>query len=870
MFNRFGKLRSGLNSRQLKAGMFLLFLPLAVSGLTITGFSPASGRPGTVITINGSGFTGATNVAFNNNAPTLGDFTNVSDSQLLVVIPLGATSGPLQVSAGGVSANSTADFLVAPTISAFYPQSGANPTAVSILGANFIQNGTTIIFPGTTNRVSASYVGPTEVQAVVPVGASNGPLTVITSAGTNVSTTNFLASPLPSISSFAPTAGAAGTSVSIFGGNFLSGSKVKFGTVSSTSVSVVSTTEITATVPTGANTGPITVTTSQGSFATSSNFFAGTGPIITDFSPTFGGLNTYVTIDGLNLSSATSVTINGVAESITGQTPLQIALINNPGTGPIKVVTPEGSFVTSTNFTNSGGPFVTDFYPVLGPAGSTLTIDGFNFTGVTSVKLGSAAASFYATSSTQISATVPSISPGSYSLELASSSGSDTTSSNFIVTGEAPIIASFTPSNGVRGSTVTLNGADFTNLDSPGVKFNGVSAANEPPTSTTVLVATVPAGATSGFITVANSHGAGSSPSMFYLQPWITSLSTNGGVVNQSFTLTGRNLTNTTSMQVSGLAYRFSSSASQIVATIPSNAVSGEIQITTPGGIFILTNIFAILPKIYSFSPALGPAGTVVTITGTSFFDVTGVEFNGVAATLSSVATNQVQVVVPANATTGPLTVLTPYGNDNSSNSFTVTKPSTVLLTKTANPVVAAPGSNVTYILQVTNEGPTLITSTLVTDTLPGGFSVASVAASAGSWTNTNGTLTWTIGILTNGTSVNLQIAGTCQSPVALTNSAVLAFAEGNLAPYDDYASIINFFVLDSERTLTVSLQGNPPVALITWPLSAANFPLQVNTNGNISIGWANVTNSVFTTNGLNAYTNSLTAPQTFFRLAPP
>jgi uncharacterized repeat protein (TIGR01451 family) len=347
-------------------------------------------------------------------------------------------------------------------------------------------------------------------------------------------------------------------------------------------------------------------------------------------------------------------------------------------------------------------------------------------------------------------------------------------------------------------------------------------------------------------------------------------LSTNGGIVNQSFTLTGRNLTNTTSLQVNGLNYPFSSSASQIVATIPSNAVSGEVQITTPGGIFILTNTFAILPKIYGFSPPLGPAGTVVTITGTSLFDVTGVEFNGVAATVSSVATNQVQVVVPANATTGQLTVLTPYGNDNSTNSFTVTTASTVLLTKTASPVVAPPGSNITYILNVTNEGPSIITSTLVTDTLPGGFSVASVAASAGSWTNTNGTLTWTIGILTNGTSVNLHIVGTSQVPIALTNSAVLAFAEGNLADYDDFASIINFFVLDSDRILTVSLQGNPPVAMVTWPLSVANFPLQVNTNSNISLGWTNATNSVFTTNGLNAYTNSLTAPQTFFRLAPP
>ena len=203
--------------------MLLLCLPLAASGVTITGFSPAFGQPGNVITLTGSGFQSATTVAFNATSPTLGDFTNVSDTQLLVVVPKGATSGPLQVFAGGVGVSTTSSFLVAPVISAFYPQSGANPTAVSIFGANFINGGTTVIFPGITNRVSAIYVGPTEVEATVPVGAGDGPITVITSAGTNVSATNFLASALPSIISFSPTAAANGASVTISGAISLAG-----------------------------------------------------------------------------------------------------------------------------------------------------------------------------------------------------------------------------------------------------------------------------------------------------------------------------------------------------------------------------------------------------------------------------------------------------------------------------------------------------------------------------------------------------------------------------------------------------------------------------------------------------------------------
>ncbi len=170
------------------AGMLSLCLPPAARGAAITGFSPSFGQPGNVITINGSGFTGATLVNINNFAPTPADFTIVSDSQLQFVVPLGATSGPLQVFTGTSSVTSTASFLVAPVISSFSPASGASPTIIAIQGANFITNGTTVLFSGANASVAGAVVALTEVNAAVPAGAANGPITVITSAGTNVST----------------------------------------------------------------------------------------------------------------------------------------------------------------------------------------------------------------------------------------------------------------------------------------------------------------------------------------------------------------------------------------------------------------------------------------------------------------------------------------------------------------------------------------------------------------------------------------------------------------------------------------------------------------------------------------------------------
>ena len=71
------------------------------------------------------------------------------------------------------------------------------------------------------------------------------------------------ANTIPTISGFAPASGAVGTSVTINGTNFITPSAVQFNGVSAT-FTVNSTTQIVATVPNGAATAPITVTTSSG------------------------------------------------------------------------------------------------------------------------------------------------------------------------------------------------------------------------------------------------------------------------------------------------------------------------------------------------------------------------------------------------------------------------------------------------------------------------------------------------------------------------------------------------------------------------------------------------------------------------------
>ena len=77
------------------------------------------------------------------------------------------------------------------------------------------------------------------------------------------------------------------------------------------------------------------------------------------------------------------------------------------------------------------------------------------------------------------------------------------------------------------------------------------------------------------------------------------------------------------------------------------------------------------IPSITGLTPASGPEGTSVTITGSSFGSTQGtsvVTFNGTLATPTSWSTTSVIVPVPAGATTGNVVVAASGRNSNGSN----------------------------------------------------------------------------------------------------------------------------------------------------------------------------------------------------------
>jgi len=78
-------------------------------------------------------------------------------------------------------------------------------------------------------------------------------------------------------------------------------------------------------------------------------------------------------------------------------------------------------------------------------------------------------------------------------------------------------------------------------------------------------------------------------------------------------------------------------------------------------------------PTITSFAPTSGASTTSVVITGTGFTGATAVKFNGVnAASYTVDSATQITAVVPATATTGPISVTTTNGTGTSSTNFAV------------------------------------------------------------------------------------------------------------------------------------------------------------------------------------------------------
>jgi hypothetical protein len=147
-------------------------------------------------------------------------------------------------------------------VTAFTPASGVVDTPVTITGTNFT-GVTDVTFTGGVS-VTPTGVTATSLHVLVPAGALTGPISVTNAAGTGVSASSFKV--LPKITGFTPPSGVVGDQIVVSGHNLKTGSNnplVKVGTMAAIVVSS-SSTDVTFTIPVGAVTAKIGVTTADG------------------------------------------------------------------------------------------------------------------------------------------------------------------------------------------------------------------------------------------------------------------------------------------------------------------------------------------------------------------------------------------------------------------------------------------------------------------------------------------------------------------------------------------------------------------------------------------------------------------------------
>jgi hypothetical protein len=739
--------------------------------IATNGVSPSSGPTagGTMVTITGTGFGPGTSVTIGGHAAT-NVTPNTNGTSITAVTPAGAV-GPADVTvttptgtatdAGGFS------YLPPPTIAlgGVTPTDGptAGGTPITITGTGFVAPAAVDVdgVPATDVNV----VSPTEITAKTPAGtAGAADVSVADADGTATGGTfTYLGAPTISGGGISPAAGPldGGTPITITGTGFVTPSTVDVGGVPATDVTVDSPTQITAVTPAGgaAGSAPVVVGTPGGTSAPQPFTYV-VAPTATSLTPTTGPAagGTTVTITGSGFAaSASTPTVDfgmGAATSVTVTSDTSLTAVSPGGAGTVQVS------VTTPGGTATAGPFVYvgagieagGISPAAGPTngGTSITITGNGFTGVTAVDIGgNPAATFNVDSSTQISATTPAGSPGPAPVVVTTGTGN--TNPEPFTYDAVPTITTggITPARGpaAGGTPVTIGGSGFT--PDATVDFGSTPATDVTVDSSTNITATTPAGAAGASAVTVTTPGGTSAPQTFTYDavPVITptgglSPATGPAAGGTPVTVTGSGFTPDATVDFGSTPATdvIVVSPTDLTATSPAGTpgTSVPVTVTTDGGTSSSVPFgYDALPTIASggITPDAGPTGgsTEVTITGTGFTGATAVDFGATPATdLTVVSDSDLTAISPAGpAGTAQVTVTTPAGTTAGAPFTYDAVPNVTAVSPSTGPVgggntITITGTNFAAPASVTVAGTpatdvTVVSPTEITATAPAG-----------------------------------------------------------------------------------------------------------------------------------------------------
>ncbi len=341
-----------------------------------------------------------------------------------------------------------------------------------------------------------------------------------------------------------------------------------------------------------------------------------------------------------------------------------IASLNGETSGASNTVT----------LTTCPAPTITSFTPTSGATNTVVTVTGTNLSFASAASVNGTAGTIQGTpTATSLTFTVAA---GSTTgpVRVTTLGGTATSAGTFTV--DAVTVTGLSPASGGTGTVVTLTGTNL--LGATAVRINNVAVASFTVNSDTQITFTVASGNTTGAVSVTMPGGGTYTGGAFTVdQVTITSFTPTSGGANTVVVITGTNLLGTTAVKINNVSQPgfVVNSATQITFTTSATVTTGAVSVTTPGstatgGTFTVTPL-----SITGFSPMSGPAGTLVTITGTSLDQIRGVRFGaGGLALFAAQSVTSLTVVVPTDAATGVLTLTTQLNASlTSAGTFTYT-----------------------------------------------------------------------------------------------------------------------------------------------------------------------------------------------------
>ena len=617
----------------------------------VTEMQPRHGRPGTRVVFTGKELQTVSAVKFGSALADWEPLTVIDSQGRPHVFEIHATVPNTATTARPILATPVGDitmpmpFAVAPRITGFHPGRGWDGSIVTIEGQNFT-GVTAVKFGG--RPASFSVTAATQIRAVVPPNVTDGAITVSHDETGTSGEPFIVAGPGPIIDSLDSWVGAPGDSVVIRGVNFKPVAAVWFGNVRA-GFTVVADTQLKATVPSAAS-GKITLASALGQAVTEDFFTITRAPVITSVSPPLAAPGMKVTLRGVNFRQVTAVHV-GEARAAGQSTPspqqLDFTVPANATSSLVKVTNAFGFGTSSAALTVTRAPVIESFDPLLAAPAKWVTVRGANFTGATRVLLGGMAVRFTVTAPTQLRVELP-LNAATGALTVQNAFGSGTTADKLTIIGNGPHITGFEPGTGRRwheGETARpqprprhgggVRRREGPRRSTPRRRRNSASPCRRMPG---------PARSSCSVRSVI-SH----SEATFFLPPRLAKPEKLAAKPGDEVEFAGRNFLGLESLRIGGQAVPFEvMSNDKLKFTVATDLLGGGIELAAPGGRWISTNSFAVLPRIDSFEPIIGPAQTMVIIRGAGFHKILFLKFGTGVAVFERRSINELVALVPA------------------------------------------------------------------------------------------------------------------------------------------------------------------------------------------------------------------------------